>query len=251
MCSFIFRTVLVLCIALFTVNLCLIPSRYDYGQCTRKCKFALAGPKGMAKTDVIGERVDEHTCTCKSTTGEVLVQDLKRLFDGTERDDKRYSTLVVCGSNGVTIYESSQEAKEEGVEVIRNGSCGSCSSSNDSAVLKQNEDQLKQMIHWCALIHAWTGEALSRFCLRFLTSSLTHKEQSDLFVVDCEDRYIDLFGCTLSHCYRECLVDAKRSLHWMMPESNESKDNTVRSNLCMECSKQYCYPVFIVLVANA
>ena len=152
----------------------------------------------------------------------------------------------VCGVNG-REYASAKEATESGVKVINCGPCGDCSTVHDVSIYRHYAKPMTRMLSVCALAYAFFGESLARICLKRVFA--LPPIQPDAFTPKCLNRFIDNYGCTLSHCHNECLFK------WNNPLSSGNNDEIgvshsgqadgTKLNPCIHCDEVYCSPVFV------
>ena len=234
-------------LAMFVVNLLLIP-QYDLGQCTRKCRWEVLGPRGMDDESIIGEKDSFETCRCIQK-GKTIKENLKRLYDeyppGFPYLDHN---LTVCGVDGNT-YPTANDASRKGVKIINCGPCGDCSTVQDVSIYRHYANPMTKMLSRCALLYVFLGPDVARVCLRYMFSLPDGKPEKTTFTPKCMNRFIDNYGCTLSHCYKECLFQWNNPLSSNNNEieglSHTGRADGTKLNPCMLCDEVYCSPVFI------
>jgi len=63
-----------------------------------------------------------------------------------------------------------------------------------------------------------------------------------------QNRFIDNYGCTVSHCYRECVYKWDNPLSSTTNSDGKSHSGKVdgtKLSPCMHCDEVYCSPVFV------
>lgn len=188
----------------------------------------------------------DNTCTCESQNGTILARGLPRLY---AEFPPGYPYLNkdprVCGSNRIEYEKAS--VVPAGVKITNCGPCGSCSNRHDVSIYREFANPMTQMLAKCALAYVF-NENLAKMCMRLSFSMPTEKRENGLTPM-CLNRFMDNMGCTLTHCYRQCLFK------WDNPLSASNNDRTGVShsgqadgsklNSCLLCDEVYCSPVFI------
>ena len=99
---------------------------------------------------------------------------------------------------------------------------------------------MTKMLSKCGLVYLFISKELSRYCLRYMFDGG--------FTPACENRFMDNYGCTISHCYKDCVGK------WDNPLSNSinaggvshtGKEDGTKLSSCMHCDEVHCSPVFI------
>lgn len=263
---------LVLLFGFVAFTICCVPI-FDFKQCERACRIHHHGAKNarldaiMDNASVTGYRVGAEECACE--VGGVRLPDrIPRYypphppgyrgffflaFIPLEERSKTNPNLaayphkfhVVCGVDGVA-YENAAAASYAGVKVVNCGKCGSCSSVRDVSLYRRYAKPMTKMLSQCALLYVFTspyvGDSLARACLQSTFEGG--------FSEPCLNRFIDNYGCVVSHCYAECLFK------WRNPLSSSNNDEQgvshfsgkpdgTKLNPCMECDEMHCSPIFI------
>lgn len=214
------RVVVSLTLVAFLTNLALVPF-YDFGQCTRKCRWSLLGPKQLDNQTIHGIKQSPDRCDCLNSQGELVASQVDRYY---EKFPVGFPYLErnkgVCGVSG-NEYQTAGMSDEL---IINCGTCGDCSNVRDVALYRKYSQEMTRMLSQCAFIYLLIGETFARVCLRAQFG----------FTSGCENRFVDNYGCTVSHCYSECIV------------SNPLTGNDYQDlNACMLCDEMYCSPVFV------
>ena len=199
----------------------------------------------MDNVDVQGELEHDGTCVC-SQKGQVVKRGVKRLYDEFEPGFPYLNkSTLVCGVNGLQ-YNSPADAFRAGVKVINCGPCGDCSTVHDVSIYRNFAEPMTRMLTQCALVYLFLGDSSARTCIK---NVFALPDKPEAFTPKCLNRFMDNYGCTLTHCYKECVYK------WNNPLSSSSNDHGVshsgeadgtKLNPCMHCDEVYCSPVFIM-----
>jgi len=201
----------------------------------------------MDDTSVYGSRRwGLDTCECFSAHDGRALGDVARRYNELPpgfpypSKDKR-----VCGlkDGNKQQYASATGAAAAGAKVVNCGPCGSCSTVHDVSLYRKFAKPMTVMLSRCALVYLFAGESLARSCLQ--------REFADAggFTDACLNRFMDNYGCTVTHCYRECIfkwdnpLSASNNVAGALSHSG-MVDGT-KLTPCMHCDEVFCSPVFI------
>jgi hypothetical protein len=209
----------------------------------------------MDNTTVYGTRISHsNRCKCFTDSGKEMGT-IDRLYEklkpGFPYLNSKDDVPTFCGTDHQQYDKSQLKEGERGVKIINCGACGDCSTVQDVSVYRVYSQSMTLKLSQCAIVYTFLGESLARLCIQFTFSgsplfftsiSTPSSNGRDGLTEKCTNRFIDNFGCTLTHCHEECLF------RWGNPLSkisNNKDGNNEELNDCLLCDEVYCSPVFV------
>lgn len=149
----------------------------------------------------------------------------------------------MCGSDGVE-HTSAAAARATGARVVNCGVCGRCSNEHDTGIYHARAQEHTGALARCAVLRLLLGEAAAKWCL---TERIGH-------TAECARCFADNMGCTIAHCYAECVLGMATPLTASSANSAERShfNGTIYAlNACFLCDELYCSPTFVGRCAGA
>ena len=221
-------TILIGCMAIY------LYFGFDSGQCNRKCRVKHG--TGWNDGRYYGRlSLSLSSCTCYDQDDVRISTDVPRFF---EREPAGYPYIEsgnagVCGEDMV-FYKTAEEATKRNVSIVNCGSCGACSNTRDVGTYHKMSNTLTKAATKCGISYLFFGERVATYCMRESTS------MTDA----CIDCWVTNMGCTMTHCFKECVL--KFELPINSPNNPEGKSDSHASlTSCLLCDEMYCSPNFI------
>lgn len=155
----------------------------------------------------------------------------RKKFANAEGTTHLYQSPNVCGLQdplsdemGI-IYNSVEEAHDDGAKIAHCGDCGSCSSAHDMEIMSRTKESLTRDSTRCAF-KSFLGRASVEKCM----------EERIGFTPACEDCWMDNIFCSFKACKFTCIK------YKLFRQDNNNGDEL---NDCLKCDERMCGPQFI------
>jgi hypothetical protein len=223
-------------VSLFAVALSILVIWFGYhdcGQCDRKCRTTYG--TGWNDVRYRGRRIGSNKCECWEDENDKQLPEVFRLF---ESEPAGYPYIEggkagVCGDD-MAFYETAEEATKNNVSIVNCGSCGACSNVHDVRTYHEMSDTLTKAATKCGISYLLFGDRVAKYCM----------QKSTTMTDGCIDCWTLNMGCTLTHCFKECVL--KFELPINSPNNPEGKADTHAAlSSCLLCDEIYCSPNFI------
>lgn len=270
-------------LALIAITLPLLPQVVDYGQCRRACRRVhgpgASGrrrwPWSQAGRDADGDAAEWCDCVVAFPGADPVAAAAGRSIPAEPHNEqptalapvKRFyeswnwtwpfETTQVCALAQVPRtavppgddapetpealvpmarpFASVEAAVEAGARPVNCGLCGACSTVHDTQRYQATSTTLTSRASWCAILDLLVGETAARACVHDWLG----------FTPNCAACWVDNMGCTITHCFRECVLGGGNPLVVGRGGNNADGEGGEVLNPCLACDELHCSHVFL------